>query len=128
MVIRGTPIAGARRQRGFLTAELVVAAAILVLAMLPLSYGIIRERTLTRACYYRAVAVEIVDGEMEVLRAGEWRVFGEGSHPYAVRAEAAKNLPPGRFNLTREGNRLRLEWVPEKRAKGGRVSREAILP
>jgi hypothetical protein len=116
------------RPCGFLTTELIVAAAILVLAMLPLSYAIIRERTLARACYFHAVAMEIVDGEMEALRAGEWRTFAEGSHPYPVRAEAAKNLPRGQFNLTREAKRLRLEWIPEKRAKGGRVARDMILP
>lgn len=116
------------RQRGFLTTEVLVATAILVLSLLPLSYAVVRERALVRACYFRAVAMEIVDGEMEVLRAGEGQSFGEGTHPYAVRAESAKNLPPGRFALTREGKRLRLEWIPDQRGKGGSVFREAMLP
>ncbi|HKS38144.1 MAG TPA: hypothetical protein VJW76_13185 [Verrucomicrobiae bacterium] len=116
------------RARGLLTTELVVAMAILVLAMIPLSYAVLRERQLSRALYCRAIATEIVDGEMEVLRAGEWRVFREGSHPYSPRAESGTNLPPGRFTLTREARRLRLEWIPEKRGKGGRVAREVTLP
>ena len=116
------------RKRGFLTVELVVAMAILLVAVFPLSYDFLRERQLSRACYYRAVAMEIVDGEIEVLQAGEWRAFGEGSQPYSVRAESAANLPPGRFVLSREGNRLRLEWLPAKRGAGGRVSREVSLP
>ena len=70
------------RKRGFLTVELVVAMAILLVAVFPLSYDFLRERQLSRACYYRAVAMEIVDGEMEVLQGGEWQAFakclGEG--------------------------------------------------
>jgi hypothetical protein len=128
VVTHRKPINHPKQNHGFLTTELVVAMAILIVAMFPLSYDFLRERQLARACYYRAVAMEIVDGEMEVLRAGEWRTFGEGSRPYRVRAESARNLPPGRFELTREGKRLRLEWRPDKRGKGGRVSREVTLP
>jgi hypothetical protein len=123
------PFASRRaRARGLLTTELVVALAILVLAMIPLSYAVLRERQLGRALYYRAVASEIVDGEMEVLRAGAWRMFREGAQPYSPRAESAANLPPGEFLLTRDARRLRLEWIPEKRGKGGRVAREVTLP
>ena len=113
---------------GFLSIELAVAMAILAATLIPMSYAFLHERQLSRACYYRAVAMEIVDGEIELLRAGEWRAFAEGSNSYSTRAESARNLPPGRFVLTREGKRLRLEWLPEKRKKGGRVSREVTLP
>jgi len=113
---------------GFLSIELAVAMAILAATLIPMSYAFLHERQLSRACYYRAVAMEIVDGEIELLQAGEWRAFAEGSHSYSTRAESARNLPPGRFVLTREGKRLRLEWLPEKRKKGGRVSREVTLP
>lgn len=112
----------------FLTAELVVAMAILMAALLPLSYAFFHERRLALACYYRAVAAEIVDGELELLRADPGRVAGDGSRPFAVRAESAANLPPGRFLLSRNGNRLRLEWLPNKRDKGGPVAREVNLP
>jgi hypothetical protein len=102
--------------------------AILVVAMLPLSYAFLHERQLSRALYYRAVAIEIVDGEMEILRAGAAREFGDGARPYSVSPQSATNLPPGRFLLTREGRRVRLEWLPEKRNQGGRVYREVELP
>jgi len=115
------------RERGVLTTELVVAMSILVLAMFPMAYSFVREHQLCRALYYRAVAMEIVDGEMESLVAGEWRAFKEGSQPYTVRAEAAKNLPPGRFLLTLAEKRLRLEWVPNKSRSGGQMIREASL-
>ena len=123
------PLHRRRKTHGaFLTIELVVAMAILLVALLPLSYAFWHEHKLSRACYYRAVAMEIVDGEMEVLLAGEWRAFGQGPQPYQVRAESARNLPAGRFVLTLEAKRLRLEWLPDKRSKAGRVAREVTLP
>jgi hypothetical protein len=114
-------------QRGWLTIEAVVALSIATAALLPLAYSFIEEQRILRACYYRAIAMEIVDGEMEILAAGEWRTFSPGTHPYAVRAESAKNLPPGRFVLTVQGQRLRLEWLPEKAGSGGAVVREAVM-
>jgi hypothetical protein len=86
------------------------------------------EQKLLKAYYYRAVAMEIVDGEMEALAAGEWRAHRPGSHLYQVRADAARNLPDGRLLLTVEPERVRLEWLPERQGKGGRVVREVRIP
>jgi hypothetical protein len=72
--------------------------------------------------------MELVDGEMEILRAGEWRQFPRGAQGYAIRSAAAKNLPPGQFILTVEGHRVRLEWQPGAKDEGGKVTRETILP
>ena len=116
------------KSRGMLLAELAVAIAILAIALLPLGYAAGSNARLFRAKYERAVAMEIVDGEMEILAAGEWRAFPEGSHPYAVNAKAAGNLPPGKFQFTRAGNHLRLEWSStEKRGILG-VVREVTVP
>jgi len=114
-------------QRGALTVELVVAMTVLAIATIPLSYSFMHERQLIRACYYRSVAMEIVDGEMEMLQAGEWREFSEGSQPYTVTLGSVNSLPPGQFVLTRAENRLRLEWLPHKRGQGGLVSREVQI-
>ena len=81
-----------------LLAEMAVAIAILVIALLPLGYAAGFNARLFRANYERAVAMEIVDGEMEILAAGEWRAFPEGPQPYAVHAKAAASLPPGNSN------------------------------
>jgi hypothetical protein len=116
-----------KRPRGLLMIDVMFAIAILAVALLPLAYIHANEGKLLRSGYDRAVAMEIVDGEMEVLRAGEWRLYDEGVHPYAVRAVAAKNLPPGRFVLTRNGSRLTLDWLPDTPGKGVRVSRSAIV-
>ena len=107
--------------------ELVVAMAILVIAIIPLGYSLITDARFLRINYQRAVAMEIVDGEMEILAAGEWHSVLEGTHPYTVHATAAANLPPGQFQLNRSGNHLRLEWKPAQFGKGGPVVREVTL-
>jgi hypothetical protein len=111
---------------GLLTTEMVVAMAILVLCLIPLAYSFIRDQQLCRHYYQRAIAAQIVDGEMEVLVAGAWRAYPIGTHPYAVRAAAVKNLQSNRFVLTRAGNRLRLEYQPAGRVAGAKVVREGM--
>ncbi len=107
--------------------ELLVAVAILAGVLFPLAYSFASERRLARADYQRAVAMEIVDGEMEVLLAGEWRAFPPGTQDYRVHCGAATNLPPGRFILSVEPGKLRLRWQPAVKDRGGAVTREAIL-
>lgn len=117
-----------RLQRaGALSAELAVAMAILAAVMIPLSFAFQQEMKLCRAHYRDAVVMEIVDGEMEILAAGEWRAFKEGVQSYPVRAEAAKNLPPGKFVLTVSGKKLRLEWRPDRPHGGRKMLREAVV-
>ncbi len=122
--------AGRRRSReaGMLTTELIISLAILVAVALPLAFAFYQEMKLCRAYYSDAIAMEIVDGEMEVLAAGEWRAFPEGQQDYPVRAEAARNLPPGRFVLSRTAQKVRLEWRPAKPGRGHLVAREVMLP
>ncbi len=108
--------------------ELLAAMAILIGVAIPLAWSLSSERRLARALYQRAVAMEIVDGEMEVIVAGEWRAFAQGRHQYPVRALSATNLPPGGFYLTVEPKVLRLEWQPTVKQHGGLVQREAHLP
>ena len=115
------------RQRGSLIPELMVAIAMLMMVMLPVAYSFDAEKRAARATYDHAIAMEIVDGEMEVLLAGEWRAFTPGTHPYPVRADALTNLPPGDFVLTLETNKVRLEWKPSMTRRGGPVVREAAL-
>ena len=105
--------------------ELVVALGILMAAMIPLGYSFAQEKRLGRVYYWRAVAMEIVDGEMEILAAGDWHRFPEGTHTYPVTALAAKNLPRGQFVLNVRGQRLQLQWQPADSRDGGPVIREA---
>lgn len=114
-------------ERGALSTDLIVAMSILAVAVLPVAYAFTQEMRLCRNYYGEAVAMEIVDGEMEILAAGEWRAFPPGAQPYSVRADAAKNLPPGRFTLTVGEQTVRLEWSPTQRGKGRAVMREAKI-
>jgi hypothetical protein len=118
----------AKRTQGWLVAELIVALSIMVIAMIPLAYSFRSEQKLVRAHYNQAVAMEIVDGEMELLRAGDWRNYLEGEHEYKVTANAATNLPPGVFFLSRTGAMVRLEWRPAKKRTGGVVARQLQMP
>ena len=115
---------GRQLQAGALLTEAVVAMGILVAVMLPLAFSFMQETHTCRGLYYKAVAMEIVDGEIEALAAGEWRAFKPGRQGYAVRAAAATNLPRGDFVLTLEGARARLEWIPRASGAGGTVARE----
>ena len=110
-----------RRRSGVLIAELLIAMAMMVGVLLPLAYSIISEKRLARTAFHRAVALEIVDGEMEILAAGEWRSFTPGPHEYPIHAIAATNLPPGRFLLTIGTDKVRLEWQPSAKKHGGAV-------
>jgi hypothetical protein len=115
------------KNRAALMTEWVVALGIFTLACVPLAFEFLHEKYLCHAYYLRAAAMEIVDGEMELLAAGEWRAFRAGRQPYSVKAESATNLPPGEFVLTLTEDRLRLEWNPKTRNKGGAVVREVRL-
>jgi hypothetical protein len=116
-----------RRARGFLEIDLAVGLTILTLAVLPLGYAMARERQVLKIEYCRAVAGEIVDGELEILAAGGAKNLPEGAQNYPVRAAAASQLPPGHFELTKTGNQLRLAWMPDARRGVGAVVRETTL-
>jgi hypothetical protein len=116
---------GARRhaQSGSLITEAIVAIAIFSIAALPLMSSIVFVQKHLRGSYQHAVAMEAVDGEFEILLAGEWHEYQPGAQPYELHGEAVKNLPPGRAALTINGRHVRLEWTPGHGS--GKVVREA---
>lgn len=116
-----------RRRRGMTILEVVVATSILGIVIAAFAGVHWSEQKFARECYYRAIAMQIVDGEMERLAAGEWKAYAKGSHAYEVRAESARNLPPGRFRLTIGEKSVRLEWIPAHIVAGSRVVREAAI-
>lgn len=126
MKIKGSSFPS-RRTHGFLEVDLVVGLAILTLAVLPLGYTFVRERQALKIEYCRSVADEIVDGEMEILAAGAAKNLPDGPQTYTVHAAAATQLPPGHFQLTKTGNHLRLEWIPDVRRGFHPVVRETVL-
>ena len=122
-----TRICSQQRQCGFLEVDLMVGLAVLALAILPFGYSFAHERQALKAGYFRGVAVEIVDGEMEILAAGDWKNFPDGLQNYSVHATTTAQLPPGHFQLTKNGNHLRLEWTADERKGIGAVVREVTI-
>jgi hypothetical protein len=118
---------GIRFRRGFLEVDLVVGLAILSLAIVPLGFSFARERQVLKIEYARSVANEIVDGEMEILAAGDWKNFPDGAQNYPVHAAATASLPPGHFQLTKTGNHLLLEWTPDAKRGVSAVVREITI-
>jgi hypothetical protein len=124
MVTRRSKTRGAG---GYALLEILIAMSMLTIILAGYASINWQEGKLAREYYYRAVAAEVVDGEMEALAASEWQAYPKGSQAYPVKAESAKNLPPGKFVLTVEPGRVRLEWLPASDAAGGRVVREAAI-
>jgi hypothetical protein len=118
---------GLHSKCGFLEVDLLVALAILSLAVVPLGLSFARERQVLKIEYSRSVANELVDGEMEILAAGDWKNFSDGSQIYIVHSRAAVSLPPGHFQLTKTGKHLRLEWISNEKRGIGAVVREVTV-
>jgi len=115
-------------RRGIVAADLTVALGIIALVIAPLAHSWVKEQRVIRNLYQRAVAMQIVDGEAEILAAGEWATVPIGRHPLAINAIAADNLPPGSFITTRTPTAIRVEWTPDGRGYGGPVVRTVKLP
>jgi hypothetical protein len=113
-----------RRECGALMTEVLIGMAILAVAVMPLSVTFMTNQITVRRLYQKAVTMEVIDGEMEILAAGEWHSFKEGAQPYPIDEKHAKNLLRGAATLTVAGNHLRLEWKPEDRRKGNFIVRE----
>jgi hypothetical protein len=116
-----------RKQSGAIMAELIVAMAVLVIAMLPLSYSALSNMRELRTTYQKAVVNEILDGEIEILAGGAWQQIEEDTHAYKVHANAATNLPPGEFEVSRTGNVIRLQWKTTKKLGIGTLKREVKI-
>ncbi len=115
------------RESGFLQIDLIVGLAILMIAIVPLGYSFARERQMLRIEYSRCVINELVDGEMEILAAGAAKKISDGAQNYPVRSRAAEKLPAGHFQLTKAGNHLRLEWLPDEKCGISVIARETTL-
>jgi hypothetical protein len=116
-----------KRSPGFLQIDLIAGLAILTIAIMPLGYAFSRERQALRTEYYRSVINEIVDGEMEILAMGASKNLPDGTQSLAISSRALETLPAGRFQLTKAGDHLRVEWSPEGKCGLSTVAREATL-
>jgi hypothetical protein len=115
------------RCRAFLQLDVAVAITVLALVFIPLSVSSSGDLDLARRHYFEAVALQLIDGEMDVLLAGERQKYTTGEHRITPVGEAVQNLPEGEFVLTVQEQKLTLAWMPTKRAKWGRIERVVEL-
>ena len=111
----------------FLQLDVAVAITFLALVFIPLSISSSGDLDLARRHYFEAVALQLIDGEMDVLLAGERRKYTTGEHRIKPVGEAVQNLPEGEFVLSVQDEKLTLAWMPKKLAKWGRVERVVQL-
>ena len=114
-------------RRGVLEVDMLVALALLFGAAIPLMYTFASDAHALRFSYERAVAMELVDGEMEVLAAGGWRNHPLGTNEITLSGDAAKNLHPATAMLIVQPDFIRLEWHPNGR-RTTHIIREVKLP
>jgi hypothetical protein len=126
MVIKIAKRLSSRNAAGLMV-ELLVAIALLTGALLPIAFSIASEKRLARTLYERTVAMEIVDGELEVLAAGEWKGLGPGVHAYHPNGAALTNLPKGEFIVRIDQTKIRLEWLAASNPNHPSVTREVVL-
>ena len=115
------------RCRAFLQLDVAIALTVLALVFIPLSVSSSGDLDLARRHYFEAVALQLIDGEMDVLLAGEHRKYIPGEHRIKPVGDAVQNLPEGEFVLSVQDEKLTLAWMPKKLAKWGRVERVVEL-
>jgi len=111
----------------FIQLDVVLAVSILILLFIPFGVTSSGKLDLARRQHFEAVALQMIDGELDVLLAGERQKYPLGEHKITPPGEAVKTLPVGEFILIVKEKQLSLAWVPEKGAKWGRVEREVTL-
>ncbi|KAB2671559.1 MAG: hypothetical protein DVB31_04540 [Verrucomicrobia bacterium] len=92
--------------------DALVALGLVVVLILPMGFGAVANQRLMRQTYQRAVVMELIDGELEVLASGDPQRAPVGVREIRMGGYAATNLPSGKFLLTRTDRTCRIEWVP----------------
>ena len=116
-----------QHQRGMLEVDMTIALVLLFLAVMPLAHSFVSDTKAIRISYERTVAMELLDGEMEILMAGGWRNHPQGTNEIKLRGNATVNLTTDRALLILQPGHIRLEWRPSNRPSTG-IIREANLP
>ena len=111
----------------FIQLDLMLAVSILMLLFIPFGVTSSGKLDLARRQHFEAVALQMIDGELDVLLAGERQKYPLGEHKITPPGAAVKTLPVGEYILVVKENQLSIAWVPEKEAKWGRVEREVTL-
>jgi len=97
---------------------MLVAIALLTVAILPLAYSFVADQRAMRSSYEHAVAMQLLDGEMEVLAAGAWRTYPSGTNRVTLHGKASVNLSNQEATLIIDPKFIRLEWNAPGRMGG----------
>lgn len=114
-------------RRGVLEVDMLIAMALLLGAAIPLMCTFASDARALRLGYNRAVAMECVDGELEVLAAGAWRQQPLGTNQITFSGIAARNLRPPTALFIRRPDAIRVEWRPDSN-RTVCIAREVKLP
>ena len=119
-------------RKKFLMIEIVIALGIIAVVMIPLASAFFREGRMLRALYYQSVAEQVLDGEREVLAAGEWRNYPVGEYICLIDNDAFKHLPEKKvvLEVTDIDNNQRkfvFVWEPAKNEGICGIRKEAIF-
>ena len=117
-----------RRPAGALTIELVVAAAMLLTVFLPLGLGLVTQHRQARDLHLRAVIMQHLDGELEVLSAGGWRQLPAEGRRWELAPQPGALVPRGHFEAVAADGWLRVSWQPAPGQRGRTLQRETRLP
>lgn len=115
---------GRKTKKGVLLTEMIVAISVLVILTSVLVPKILSDKQALRDLYYRSVAMEILDGEMEILLSGEWQNYKEGITNFTPRANALKILPKGIWRISLSNQSIKLEWIPHYNKRKLYIARE----
>ncbi|HEU5068921.1 MAG TPA: hypothetical protein VFV96_00730 [Verrucomicrobiae bacterium] len=116
-----------KRPRGMLEVDMLVAMALLFVALIPLAYSFTADRHAMRVAYERAVAMECLDGELELLAAGAWHNYPAGTNHLTLTGAATTNLSTRDALLILTPGKIRLAWRPAQRLSAG-IIREVKRP
>ena len=83
-----------RSRRGLWTVDVAVALGLVVVTLIPIALRYYPMQKLFRGYYFHSVAMEIVDGELEILAAGEWKRFPLGTNDFQAAEDYLQKALP----------------------------------
>jgi hypothetical protein len=103
------------RKKHFALIEVLVTIFVISIALFSFTTIINKNMLMIRNSYINSILIEIIDGEIHIIKAGGWRNIKEGFQPYKVESNSYSNLPPGHFITEKKTNTIQLRWVNESK-------------
>ena len=117
-----------RRKVGAIHLEAILALALTAAVLLPISGIVVSQRRIASDLTRHLTMIELVDGEMELIAAGDWVRYPEGTHSVPLPSPEGFVPPVGELTLVRQGREFSLAWRPANRWIGGGIERRWTAP